>query len=206
MAIIPIGDGQLIELEEGALRVPPPEPPAKPKPRSERVSRVTKRKVVRSKTYTVTKNGVTYLRKQRPEGYVKPNYNPNPKNDHLDIPGFLEWQQLRSRRIANLGKAGGRPLGRADGLTQSQCDAAWADARVKARKDMTNIKSKIDLPEAAEEALMATLVVMRSPMTQQVKLAAAKQVLDFTMAKPVAKSEVTVNAAEKWLESLGKDE
>ena len=204
--IVPIGDGRVVEMEEGALRVPPPVPD---KPKAPKKSRVTKRKIVRSQNYYVVKNGKKYLRKQRPEGYVK-KVSGVAADASLrtvtDIPGGSEWRSLRTAQVAPLSPGAGRKLGQADGMTLAQSDAEWTKARRMARKDMDTIKKVMpDLPDAAAEALQSTLEVMRSPMSQQVKLAAAKQVLDFTMAKPVAKSEVTVNAAEKWLEELGKD-
>ncbi len=67
---------------------------------------------------------------------------------------------------------------------------------------MDEIKKTIDLTAAAQEALETSLTVMRGPVSAGDKLKAARQVLDFTMAKPVSKSEVTVNSAEEWLKSL----
>jgi hypothetical protein len=64
------------------------------------------------------------------------------------------------------------------------------------------IKKKIDLTEASEEALTGAITVLRGPVSAKDKIAAARLVLDFTMAKPVAKSEVTVSSAEDWLRSL----
>lgn len=213
--VIPIGDGRLVELEEGALRVPPPVPE---EPKVKRtINRVVKKKVVRSKNYYVTRNGKKYLRKQPPPD--KRVYTDEEKAEaaarmmeshqkHLAIPGYIQWRNLRGEEIRNAsGKKQGRKLGQADGLTPAQTDRLWAEARRKARSDMENIKKVVpDLGAAAQEALYETLTVMRSPMSQQVKLAAAKQVLEYTMAKPVAKSEVTVNAAEKWLAELANDE
>jgi hypothetical protein len=90
-------------------------------------------------------------------------------------------------------------------MTKKKADALWAVARRKAQIDMANIKKSMDLPAAAEEALTSALEVMRSPMTQAMKLSAAKLVLDFTMAKPAAKSDVTIASAELWLAGLANE-
>jgi len=72
---------------------------------------------------------------------------------------------------------------------------------------MENIKRVMpDLNEVASEALEGALTVLRGPQKQSDKLAAAKLLLEFSMSKPVAKSQVSVNAAEEWLASIGKDE
>ena len=55
------------------------------------------------------------------------------------------------------------------------------------------------------EAMTGALTVLRNPNSQQTKLAAAKLLLDFSKTKPVAKSEVSINAAEAWLASLADD-
>ena len=200
MAVIPFGDGRLIEYDEGALRLPPPEPPA---PKKKRTKSTHKRKVVRSKA--VTLRGFKY--KCRPPSAPPPGKGRTSEEQLAlsAIPGYDEWRERRRQQVVPAKGAGGLPLGRANFMTAEQSDRQWALARKQARKDMENIKAKLDLSAAAEEALEATLVTMRSPMNQQVKLAAAKLVLDFTMAKPVSKSEVSVNAAEAWLASIGKD-
>jgi len=83
---------------------------------------------------------------------------------------------------------------------------SWKRARESAERSMEAIKEKINLSDAAAESLTEVIAVMRSEQAPKYKLQAAKIVLEWTMAKPVAKSEVTVNSAEQWLESLIKDE
>lgn len=199
MAVIPFGDGRLIEYAEGALRLPPPEEPA---PKKKRVASTKKRKVVRSKAVTI--GGHKY--KFRPPGRFKSKGRTSEDvAAHHAIPGYTAWAERRRQQVVPAKGVGGKTLGRASLMTAEQSDRQWVVARKQARKDMETIKKNIVLSEAAEEALEATLVTMRSPMNQQVKLAAAKLVLDFTMAKPVSKSEVSVNAAEAWLASIGKE-
>jgi flagellum-specific peptidoglycan hydrolase FlgJ len=93
-----------------------------------------------------------------------------------------------------------------DGYTKSTSKRLWTIARKKAMSDLENIK-KVAPPEneAAEEALLTALTVMRAPGDSRNKLAAAKLVLEFTKAKPQAKSEVTLKSAENWLASLAED-
>ena len=199
MAVIPFGDGRLIEYDEGALRLPPPEPPV---PKKKYGKSTHKRKVVRSKA--VTLRGFKY-KCRPPSAPIHKGRTSEDLQELYAIPGYNEWRERRRQQVVPAKGAGGLTLGRANFMTAEQSDRQWMLARKQARKDMENIKQKIDLSAAAEEALEATLVTMRSPMNQQVKLTAAKLVLDFTMAKPVSKSEVSVNAAEAWLASIGKD-
>lgn len=91
----------------------------------------------------------------------------------------------------------------------------WADARklwkASRRKALKTVKKLVDAgiidenDDNAKDAMTAALEVMRSPMSQQVKLQAAKLVLEYTMPKPVAKSEVTLNKAEDWLAAVVAD-
>lgn len=179
--IIPIGDGCLVEYTEGALRIPEPEPPPK--------------------------KAWTRKRDKHIERIRKPGVKPTAALEvAASIPGFYQWLSKNATAICSLKGSNGRKIGQASGYSRERAESAWKSARIKARRDMENIEKKIDLNEASREALEATLATMRSPMSQQVKLAAAKLVLDFTMAKPVSKSEVSINAAEQWLAEIAKDE
>lgn len=193
MAVISFGDGRLIEHMEGALRVPPP-PPAVKKPQKPPKKYPDRRKgvVIRGMRFKFDPRGPRYERGALP---------PNPS---LDIPGYHEWRTMRSAQIRDATPQA-RRLGRANGMSQRQSDAKWAIARKRARKDMEKIKQLFDVDAAGEEALESTLAVMRSPMDQKTRLAAAKQILEYCRIKPIAKSEVTINAAEKWLAELGQD-
>lgn len=152
------------------------------------------------------------------EGFPKP---PPPKKPKRVRPGEKKRKSLKKHKYPSercqwasrhykivhaysvVKKKHGRPLGSADGMTREQSQKAWAIAREKAKQDMAKIKEYMTFDDdRAEEALLNTLEVMRSPMNQEIKLKAARQVLEWTRAKPVTKSEVTVNAAEAWLASL----
>lgn len=134
-----------------------------------------------------------------------------PRNDNHwrvrlaeEIPGYSEWYR---RRIAAVRDLSGKRIQehgeyRVLGLTREQTNRRWKFASRKALKEVEEIKKKIDLTEASEEALTGAITVLRGPVSAKDKLTAARLVLDFTMAKPVAKSEVTVSSAEDWLRSL----
>jgi hypothetical protein len=157
--IISIGDGRTIDHDEGALRVPPPEPKVKP-PRKNRGRPLAKHRKGRS----VTLRGFKYKIDPRPKDKI-PKPTAAWRNAVIpDVPGMVEWRALRCNQI--MGQRPGKTLGVADGLTKTQSEARWAEARRKAKRDMEAIKKKIDLSEAAEEALEATLTTMRSPMNQ----------------------------------------
>ena len=59
-----------------------------------------------------------------------------------------------------------------------------------------------DADTQAREALETTLLIMRAPGDKKVQLSAARQVLEWTKAKPASKSDITVNKAEAWLASI----
>lgn len=197
MVILDLGDGQKIEYEEGALRVPPPEPPKAKVPK--RIGKPRPKKIGRPPKIIIMVRG----HRRRFDTRTPPKINPDIHKLMESIPGFRHWMDLRREQIVKH-KVRGRVLGQTPDLYPSQSDAKWVIARRKAKEDMEAIRKVIDLPDAAAEALESALGVMRSPMNQAMKLSAAKMVLDFTMAKPVAKSDVTVNVAEQWLASLGK--
>jgi len=146
---------------------------------------------------------VVKKRKQPP-----PKYPDDPRHTMCDrIPGYREWFAARHSQTNPYRKHYGPcAFGGSGGGTVYAFNRAWIKSRREAKRDMDEIKKTIDLTAAAQEALETSLTVMRGPVSAGDKLKAARQVLDFTMAKPVSKSEVTVNSAEEWLKSLvGKD-
>lgn len=101
-----------------------------------------------------------------------------------------------------------------DGYTKATAEVAWKQARQEAKLIMKHMKENgmVDTPapgdkyaEFAEEALEAAITIVRTPMNEQQRLAAARLVLDFTKSKPVAKNEVTVKTAEDWLANVLED-
>lgn len=185
MPIIHNGDGRHIELDEGAIFRPPP---------------VVKKYV--------------HPRRKLSEPVKKPKYERhNHRGDKHPVKrlvatqqGYKEFWDYKQEVMAKY-RDSGRKLGEGPGIRRKKLGylMGWVKRRVK--KDMENIKRvRPDLDEVAAEALQETLSVLRGPQSQQQKLAAAKLLLEFSMSKPVAKSEVSVNAAEDWLASLAKDD
>jgi hypothetical protein len=78
-------------------------------------------------------------------------------------------------------------------------------ARKKVKPMVEKVSQKLNLDEHATEALLDVVAVMRSSTNAKDKLAAAKLVLDFTMAKPASKSDIKVSSAEDWLKSIADD-
>lgn len=60
--------------------------------------------------------------------------------------------------------------------------------------------------EYQKEALKTAVEVMRIDGQAREKLAAARLVLDFTKSKPATKSDVTISAAEDFLNAVMNDE
>jgi len=106
--------------------------------------------------------------------------------------------------------SGGRPVGSYDGVRKeerikiNEAAAQYAKDMIKKMADK-GIITELDDPRA-EEALENALAVMRTPANQGVKLQAAKLILEYTKAKPAAKSEITVNKAEEWLAAVASEE
>jgi hypothetical protein len=75
----------------------------------------------------------------------------------------------------------------------------------KVKPMVEKIAQKLNLDEYASEALLETVATMRSASCAKDKLAAAKLVLDFTMAKPASKQDIKVSSAEDWLKSIVSD-
>lgn len=84
--------------------------------------------------------------------------------------------------------------------------------RVEARKEAKRIiKIMADegiLPEdpMAREALEKTLQLMREQGSKDFQLKAARTILEYRLAKPTVKQDVTVRTAEDWLADLAAKE
>jgi hypothetical protein len=182
--IIHIGDGRHIEITEGELRKPPPEIKQK---RASRYPRFATGKVPKKEPAYAANGGL--------------------KKKVAEIPGYKEWLGLRKRQTYGLSGEMGRITGQQPGVTKVETLRLREIARKQVEKDMANIKkSGVDLSEAAEEALKETITIMREAGDARFKLSAARQVLEWTKAKPASSSNLTVNAAEDWLSSLATDD
>jgi hypothetical protein len=97
----------------------------------------------------------------------------------------------------------GRKPGQPDGLTKDEFFAARDKAKAEA-KIIVEIMSKENNIENvyAKEALETAVEIMRLPANASNRLSAAKLVLEYTKEKPSTKSEVTVQKAEDFLESI----
>lgn len=174
--VIHIGDGRHIEIEEGELRKLPPTPKKKRPPYAHRPTPIGK-PPVKTHRYQIK-----------------------------EIPGWHEWLGLRRKQIRPLITAGRRP-NQAIGMTGKQADLNTAAAYKQALNDMAKIKaSGVDLDASSEEALVTTLTIMRANKDVRVQLAAARQVLEWSKAKPAASTNVNVNTAEDWLASLSTED
>lgn len=179
---IHIGDGRYINYTEGAALRPP----------------VIKKKY-KQKPFDPSRHATPLTI----PSHEKPNKDWSKLFDGLV--GYREFDEYRRARYCKFFMRGREP-GHTRGLNKFELAVAHKAAAEQAKRDMENIKAKIDMSEAAEEALEGAITVLRQPASQQVKLAAAKLVLEFTKSKPVAKSEVSVNKAEEWLASLSADD
>lgn len=188
MPVIHIGEGKHIEIEEGALHKPPPPPKKRKIPKKYEELRRTQMRGPATKTKVAGDNH--WFRRRIKE-----------------IPGYQEWLSIRTTEmLVGIRKPRGWKPGQAKGLLKEEAEEAWKIAKEKAEIHMANIKKVINVEdERAEKAMLATLEILESPMNQQLRLAAARQILEWTRAKPAAKSEVTVNAAEAWLASIAED-
>lgn len=190
MAVVHIGDGRHIELDEGAASRPPQPPKPKQVRFKEWESKSTKSK---------KKSAV------REHPHLRGESNPWHRAA-ATLEGYAEWHNARTLIFSKYRDVGARE-GEYQGIRRSKQGYYKGWAKRRAKIDMENIKKVIpDLDDMASEALFETLTVLRGPTSQQQKLAAAKLLLEYTKAKPVAKSEVTVNAAEAWLASIADNE
>lgn len=182
--IIHIGDGRYVtKTEDGVFR------PLPPPPRKYRQHKVNKERWV-------------------PTEKVPFCSKPNKKNEKAlmaeRIPGYKEYLLYFHSYRAKYGFVG-RKVGHPWGYREGKLAELQKEAAIQVQKDMENIKKKLELDEVAEEAMVGALTVLRNPNSQQTKLTAAKLLLEFSKTKPVARSEVSVNAAEAWLASLADD-
>jgi hypothetical protein len=193
-----ISDGEkLIEVVEGELRAPPP-PHTTPKKKTRRPRH---QKGYNPNTRKPTKKSI-------PE--ITGENHPLVKK-RSSIPGYREWLRRRMWQINQFLNKPGASQRRCNntpkGLRREDVEMFGAYAREKAKIDMANMEAAGLLPddEIATQATQATLEIMHNPMNQDMRLKAARQLLEWYKAKPQSKSEVTVNTAEAWLASLAEE-
>lgn len=118
-----------------------------------------------------------------------------------------EWRDRRFLNPNGKGTPGRRP-GSKDGYTAIELEKQRAKAKAEAKVIVEYMEKKFDLPkdEYAKEALTTAVELMRiDAINAKDKLAAARTVLEWTMAKPAAQSEVTVKKAEDFLADIAAD-
>ena len=94
------------------------------------------------------------------------------------------------------------------GMRKREADPLNQQAKESAAVTMAELEKAgvlDDADEQAKEALQTSIEIMRQPGDKKVRLQAARQVLEWTKAKPAAKSEVTVNKAEEWLAAIAAE-
>jgi hypothetical protein len=93
------------------------------------------------------------------------------------------------------------------GMPKWEAENEWNFARMYA-KEVTKLmvdKGQIEDDPKVTKAFQTAMEVLEGPMNTRDKLAAARLILDFLKAKPVSKSEVTVQKAEDWLAQVTAD-
>lgn len=118
-----------------------------------------------------------------------------------------EWRDRRFLNPNGKGLPGRRP-GSKDGYTAKELDKQRAKAKAEAKLIVEYMETKFNIPkdEYAKEALTTAVEIMRiDAINAKDKLAAARTVLEWTMAKPAAQSEVTVKKAEDFLADIAAD-
>lgn len=120
---------------------------------------------------------------------------------------MAEWRQRAYTNVNGKGGPGRRP-GSIDGYTQTELKKQRKKAKEEAVLIMEQLAKKFELPkeEFAREALQTSVEIMRTEaLSAKDKLAAARTVLEYTMAKPASQNEVTVKRAEDFLSDIASE-
>ena len=119
--------------------------------------------------------------------------------------GRTLWKLWTSKRFIP-GQTGGRPFGSYDGSTKASRTIAKAKAKAEAKEIVLLMEKKgYEIPKAefARESIEVAVELMRlHEINPRDKLAAARTVLEWTLSKPVAQSEVSVKRAEDFLNAI----
>lgn len=145
----------------------------------------------------------------------KPRANRPKGTPKSKTPGFAELaktpegraQMAEWRKLA-IGK-GGRPKGATDGFSAYRRQKMIAKAAAEAKVIVKAMEDKgIVIPKdaAAREAFETVVTEMRrKDLLPKDKLAFARTVLEWSMAKPAAETNVTVKKAEDFLSEIAGD-
>ena len=101
----------------------------------------------------------------------------------------------------------GRKLGATEGFTKKERNKLKAKAKAEAKeivKYMSETKGfEIPKQEYAKESIeMAVTIMRRTDIHPKDQLAAAKTILEWTLAKPASESTVNVKSAESFLDDI----
>ena len=102
----------------------------------------------------------------------------------------------------------GRSLGHLDGTTLAKSRKLRARAAAEAKRIVAHMAEHDMIQDGvyASEALEAAVSVLRlENVSSRDRLAAAKLVLDFTLAKPATETTVSVETAEDFLDAVARD-
>lgn len=123
--------------------------------------------------------------------------------------GRALWKIWTDRRFLNPNGRGlpGRPKGSIDGYSKYELGKQRKVAKEQAKEIVKFMEENkgfvVPKAEFAREAIVAAVETMRmEAISPKDKLAAARLVLDFTLAKPAAQAEVTVKRAEDFLADI----
>lgn len=102
--------------------------------------------------------------------------------------------------------------GRREGVPQAFNEWTYRAIQDEAKQDVQRIMKLMEdegiLPEdpLAREALQTALQLMREPGPKPFKHQVLRTILEYRLAKPTAKTDVTVRTAEDWLDALAAQE
>ena len=131
-----------------------------------------------------------------------------PRNNYFStLMSTPEGRELRRQWSTKPRNKPGRPKGVPDGYRKADIEPIRDKAKKEAEKVVQIMSDKFEIEDVfAQEALQTAVEVMRTPGETRERLSAARLVLDWTKAKPAAKSEVTIGKAEEFLASLIEDD
>lgn len=127
------------------------------------------------------------------------------KRMQLTEEGRNLWKLWTAKRFIP-GQTAGRPRGAYDGFSRAERNQHKAVAKAEAKEIVKLMEAKgFEIPkqEFAKEAIETAVELMRMhELAPKDKLAAARTILEWTLSKPVAQSEVSVKRAEDFLSAV----
>lgn len=137
----------------------------------------------------------------------KMRYKGNPENAYFKRawkdPEFAAKQRERlSKPIEGRGRVAGQP----DGMRLKQFLKLKEAALVKKEKVLKAMAKKFEADnDIAQKALDTAVEILLLPGANQIRLQAAKTLLEYTQRKPVVANEVNLKTAEAFLDELAEE-